>query len=403
MVFTTDHGPASPVAGVHREFSPASGVMVPGTHRTNIDPSAVRTLVEQFRAARFFSLANEYRHSVTDNPTYVVAIDTGTKSKRIVDYAGKDVGMPAAVTALEDAIDKAAGTSRWIEGTPDVIPLLQAEGFDFSSLIGLGLMTKAAERGDVATMDRLRSLGAPLAGDGGWGPLLAAAAANKMDSLSWLLSNGAGERPKARLAALEAAVRFDSDLAFDRLRDLVSRQLITRAAATELLRQAAVNGNVRMVEFFLRLGPRLSGAKKDSPLQSPPLWAAAQNSCSEEGSHPNCDHRTVVRLLLEAGSDPRWYHPTYRSSVLFGVDDVEIANMLLARGADPNFKDSEGDPIIFSVHDEDVALAMIAKGLNLKSVRPADKMTLRRWATIKEWPRVTALLESAGLRKSHKR
>lgn len=403
VVFTTDYQPASPVAEVHREFSPVSGVMVPGTHRTSIDRSLVRALVQQFRAAQFFNLANEYRHSITDSPTYIVAIDTGTKSKRIVDYVGKEVGMPAAVTALEDAIDKAAGTSRWIEGTPDVIPLLLAEGFDFSSLIGLGLMTKAAERGDVATMDRLLSLGAPLAGNGGWGPLIAAAAANRMDSLSWLLRHGAGDSPKAGLAALTAAVQFDSELAFDRLRDLVGQQSITRAMATDLLRKAAANGNVRMVEFFLQLEPYLNGPVNSRPYEDPPLWAAAHNSCQEQGSHPNCDHRKVVRMLLDAGSDPRWDHPIYRSSVLFGIDDVEIANMLLARGADPNFKDSEGEPIIFSIHDEDVALAMIAKGLNLKSVRPADKMTLRGWATIEEWPRVTALLEKAGLRKSHKR
>lgn len=147
VVFTTDHRPVDEVAGVHREFSRSVGVVVPGTHRTKIDVGSVKALVQQFRDARFFNLKNEYSYGATDAPTYVISIDTGHGSKRIVDYIGRQAGMPASVSALEDAIDKTAGTHRWIEGTPDAVPLLQAEGFRFDSPIGLDLMAKAAERG----------------------------------------------------------------------------------------------------------------------------------------------------------------------------------------------------------------------------------------------------------------
>ena len=70
--------------------------------------------------------------------------------------------------------------------------------------------------------------------------------------------------------------------------------------------------------------------------------------------------------------------------------------MLLASGADPNFKDSEGEPIMFSISDEDVALLMLDAGGDLTAVRPADKMTLRGWATYQKWPRVLARLDKAG-------
>jgi hypothetical protein len=402
-VFTTDYRPVDPVAGVHREFSRSVGVLVPGTHRTKIDPNAVRTLVQQFQDAGFFDLKNEYRYGATDAPTYVISIDTGHGSKRIIDYIGRQAGMPASVTALEDAIDKTAGTRRWIDGTPDAIPLLQAEGFHFDSPIGLDLMTKAAERGDVATMERLHALGAPLVGDPSSGPLVAAASASQMSALSWLLSHGVGDDPKVLLGGLAEAVRSDSDEAFDRLRDLVGPKPITPEIATNLLRQAAENGNVRMASYFLQFHPRLNGSANDRAIEDPPLWAAAQHSCPEEGSHPNCDHRKVVRMLLDAGADPRWFHPVYRNSVFFQVSDPEIAKMLLARGADPNFKDSDGEPIIFSIDNEDVALVMIEAGLSLRSVRPADKMTLRGWATYQKWPHVLALLDRAGLLKSHER
>jgi ankyrin repeat protein len=403
VVFTTDHRPLDPVAGVHREFSRSVGVLVPGTHRTKIDPNAVRALVKQFQDAGFFDLKNEYRYGATDAPTYAISIDTGHGSKRIIDYIGRQAGMPESVTALEDAIDKTAGTRRWIEGTPDAIPLLRAEGFRFDSPVGLDLVTKAAERGDIATLERLHELGAPFVDDPSSGPLVAAASTGQVKALSWLLSHGVGDDPKVLLGGLAAAVSSDSDEAFDRLRDLLGPKAITPEVATNLLREAAENANVRMVSYFLQFHPRLNGSADDRSIEDPPLWAAAQHSCPDEGLHPNCDHRKVVRMLLDAGADPEWFHPIYRNSVFFQVSDPEIAKLLLAHGADPNFKDSDGEPIIFSIHDEDVALVMIDAGLSLRSVRPADKMTLRGWATYEKWPRVLALLGKAGLMESHRR
>jgi hypothetical protein len=400
VVFTTEHRPVDPVAGVFREYSRTPGVLLPGTHRTKISADAVRALVQQFRDAGFFGLKDEYRYNATDSPTYVVAIDTGHGSKRIVDYIGDRAGMPASVTALEDAIDEAAGTKRWIEGTEEGISVLESEGFRFDGPIGSGLMVKAVQRGDIATMERLHALGAPL-NDEKLDPLVAAAAAGQAKAVSWLLDHGAGRDRKLLLDALTAAVGADSDEAVDRLLDLAGPEALTPELATGLLRAAAETGNVRLVSYFLRFHPRLNGSADDGPDDDPPLWAAGQNSCPQEGSHPNCDHRKVVRMLLDAGADAHRVHPVYRKSVLFMVRDAEIARMLLAAGADPSFKDKEGEPAIFGIYDEDVALVMIEAGVDLRSVRPSDKMTLRGWATYQKWPRVLALLDKAGLLATH--
>ena len=150
------------VANVHRSFSTESGVRVPGTHQTTIDPQVIDDLLAQFEQSRFFSLRDQYRAEVTDNPTYVVTIDTGNGQKSVVDYVGKEAGMPESMTALQDAIDAAAGTERWIKGTPQVIPLLQKEGADFAGILGLELMDAAAGRNDMGTMQRLKELGAPV-------------------------------------------------------------------------------------------------------------------------------------------------------------------------------------------------------------------------------------------------
>jgi len=61
-------------------------------------------LVEVFRKVDYFSLANSYVSGVTDNPTYVSSISFHGVSKSILDYVGRDVGMPPSVSDVEGAI-----------------------------------------------------------------------------------------------------------------------------------------------------------------------------------------------------------------------------------------------------------------------------------------------------------
>ncbi|HWA88399.1 MAG TPA: DUF6438 domain-containing protein [Rhizomicrobium sp.] len=85
-----------------------------GERRATISAAAVKDLVAKFRSVDYFTLRDEYRAGVTDNPTYTTAITFDGKRKQVVDYVGASAGMPHKVTALEDAIDAAAGTKRWV-------------------------------------------------------------------------------------------------------------------------------------------------------------------------------------------------------------------------------------------------------------------------------------------------
>ena len=85
------------------------------------------------------------------------------------------------------------------------------------------------------------------------------------------------------------------------------------------------------------------------------------------------------------------------SSVLWQVSDREIARMLLDAGADPNFRDGDGEHILFNISDEQVALLLIQSGADIKAVRPADGMTLRKWAKYEKWPAVIEILDKRGL------
>jgi hypothetical protein len=85
-----------------------------GERKARIAPAEVQALVGKFRDAGYFDLKDRYAAAITDQPTYRTSIRFDGRSKSVSDYAGAMAGMPKAVTALEDAIDKAAGTARWI-------------------------------------------------------------------------------------------------------------------------------------------------------------------------------------------------------------------------------------------------------------------------------------------------
>lgn len=95
-------------------------VNVVGEQRATIPRANVARLLERFDAIGFDSLRNEYRAAITDIPTYTVALERNGRRKVVVDYGGQGVGMPESVRALEDEIDRVAGTARWVlrDGEP---------------------------------------------------------------------------------------------------------------------------------------------------------------------------------------------------------------------------------------------------------------------------------------------
>jgi hypothetical protein len=329
---------------------------------------------------------------VTDSPTYIVTIDTGHRAKSVIDYVGLDVGMPRAEKDLEDAIDEVAGTRRWIEGGAGVIPLLWEERADFSGPVGAALMNAAAARNDVPAMTQLKGLGAPIGASAGFEPLSAAASANALAAARFLVAEGVASDKSSLRNALESAVRADSDQLFRFLLEAGGRALIEKDEATRLLPAAASNGNLAISTLLINAGADVRGPADRRQYDDPPIFAAAKGEFEPKKS---TERLAVVVLLLQKGANIRQCSLAC-SSILAFVSDPMIASVLIKAGADPNFKDDEGEPILFSIYDEDVALELMRAGARLDAVRPADKMTLRGWATYQKWPKVLALLSRRG-------
>ena len=57
---------------------------------------------------------SEYKALVTDYPTHILSISIDGQTKKVVDYLGVRIGMPAVIAELEDEVDAIAGTRRWL-------------------------------------------------------------------------------------------------------------------------------------------------------------------------------------------------------------------------------------------------------------------------------------------------
>jgi hypothetical protein len=86
------------------------------SHRVPTKTGYLRRLSPHYSGKNAFSVSAA--HIAAPPMTYwkfVLTVDTGRRQKT-AQTMGSVVGMPAVVTALEDAVDKGAGTDRWVRG-----------------------------------------------------------------------------------------------------------------------------------------------------------------------------------------------------------------------------------------------------------------------------------------------
>jgi hypothetical protein len=132
VVLTTTSPSVATGVWSSRVFTGGLFVLLPGTREYRIAPQNAAALAERFRKAGFFKLRRSYRLAATDLPTYVLTIDAGQRHKSVEDYGGsRAVGMPKAVTDLEQAVDEVAGTDRWIRGSAGLTAWLEGQKLRF--------------------------------------------------------------------------------------------------------------------------------------------------------------------------------------------------------------------------------------------------------------------------------
>ncbi len=141
-------------------------VSIAGEHTARVSPETARQLLDYFRKANFFDVQNEYRAHVTDNPVYRLELIVGTTRKTVTDYVGQWVGMPAAITHLEDAVDQAADSARWVTASSQTLQAMRDAGISPSSKEANQILHRAVFYGKPDATRELLAAGVPTSWNG---------------------------------------------------------------------------------------------------------------------------------------------------------------------------------------------------------------------------------------------
>ena len=327
-----------------------------GAHQSRVVPQALQDLLDLFREADFFSLDSRYAGNITDMPAQEITLTIGGQTKTVLDYAGLMVGMPFGVERLEHAIDRIAGTRRWISGDATTVAALEAEGYDFTTPeAGAALVWLAWEDSEDVALELL-ARGAPL---------VASASGSSGFIQGGPAIEGAATNGNARL--LQALIHRDEPAA----RAMADRLLTAAAVSRDL---ATLDVALTLADFDRRqLGLALAATLLDPAYRDPPL-----------------DPRPIVDRLVTAGADMTVVDAKGRT-LLHGATDAAMVRKLLSLGLDVNARDRLGGTPLSIAANEEVALALLDAGAD-----PAAANTyygpLKARARERGWSRVVARL-----------
>lgn len=280
-----------------------------GDHQTRVSPNTIECLLQDFRTVDFWSLDPEYISRVTDNSTYRVTLTVGGKTKVLTDYVGQSVGMPAGVTALEQAIDQAASTDTWITGNDKTLPALEAEHFDFHGRDAADLLATAAADAPDAVVYGLLDRGAPLDG------------LTREEVMAPL-----------RMSAVEAAAMNGR---LELVRRLIAAGAFSkggRALVSATLRASVASQRADVVAEILKYHPDVNSRAKNGDTALALIFTGGHPHAGDKDA-PDQD-AAIIRMLGKAGANPNLPNAE-GESLLDLANSKEDKDALIAIGARP--------------------------------------------------------------------
>ena len=394
-----------------------------GKHRDTISADEVREFAKKFIAADFYSMDAEYSATVTDLPTYMLSIAIDGQTKKVVDYEGSWVGMPAIIVELEDAVDIFTHTQRWIAGDEGLVQALQAEQFNFRTFEAQVMLKEAARRGQTATVHELLEADVPLKPlpapkpkesymsvpyeNAGWLnaasnhpetlKLLIAAAASKNDQNDKDLAL-AGAARSGNVEAVLALIAYGADPNADLSKLTVeeSSDVMTLEAqgAGSILIYAAESGNPEMVREILRYHPRLETRDREGKTA---IFASGEyRQRDNDSARVEC-----VRLLAEAGANIN-ARDNNGNTPLHEIFLTDVEEELLKLGADVNARNHDGETPIFTNVNTDAISLFIEHGADL-TIRNNNGETVMEAAKNQGPLREAALRKAIQLSNDHQK
>lgn len=320
-------------------YDGSKNVLVLGRHEGRAAPRDVARVLAAARAADFYRLRTFYFAQISDTPINSVRVRIGWRTKMIWDRGGEYACMPATVSALEDAIDQAAGAERWASGDASTLSTLRAEGYDFGSADATRMLDAALTFG--APDDLILAL---IEG----GALKTQAAKDK--ALGVAVDGG---RAAVVRSLLGAGARIGGP-------DRSGKTLLGRAAGFDPRDTApgrAFGDGGETVRALLAAGADVRA--KDT------LGATALHYAATPGA---------VSALLSAGADKEARAGGDSTPLIYGALGEDAALALIAAGANPDAKDEDGEGLAHVAALEDWPRVRAWLAAHGKPVEPPNRV-----------------------------
>lgn len=332
-------------------------VSIAGPQNIRVPPTTVSALLAKFRTDNFLGLNGSYRVGATDLPTYVLTLRLGARSKVVEDYGGEMIGMPGVVTDLENAVDKASDSARWVTSSPSTIKAMKRAGICPVSQQGGKILEAAVRVGDLATAKALLDFGAPVPSKGYLSLAELAVGADpsrlRLPMLKLALSYPAVKSDRSGVQrALGKAVE-DGDVDF-------ARELIKAGAdpahlldednePVTYLMLAAASGSWAMLDDALAKPHDINAS--DSKGRTALTWVIWE-------APPMEDIFPIIDRLLHLGAK----RVELDKALLLDCNDPNWIPGLVARGGNVNARDQNGDTPLFKDCSPEAAQALLAAG-----------------------------------------
>jgi ankyrin repeat protein len=374
-------------------FENGPSTLISGVHHGKIPRSAVINLVNEFRRADYFSLEDKYVTGWTDSPTYTTSIEFDGNKKQVIDYIGLQSGMPEVVSAVEDSIDEAAGTEKWVKETGETWPALLAENWNFKANTKQNneLFANILARGSNDLVQKFVAAGAvtPDFGRNSDGPLVNASERGDADIVSRLLMRQEPLSAPLLFRALRAAAGSGSvatvDLLLQKGANVNGKISAADPDHSTVLMAAARSGNVDVVREILKHHPDLDALdfRGDNVIASRLRLGSTLS-----------DPKPIIEALVAAGVDVNAGNQDDETAIFAACFDPRGVKPLAAAGANLNAQNSVGNTALMTCDSPEFIAAMIRAGANL-FIKNRDGLTAAQVARKSGHDAVANMLELA--------
>lgn len=283
--------------------------------------------------------------------------------------------MPIAVTELQNEVDRVAGTARWVRGAEGLVERLASTGFDFHSDAATILALNGVADADDSTLVALIDQGAPLN-----------VRLQDLDPASQSSELAGNE-------LLRDAIHHGKVGLFEALLARGWQQRLGRREASIVFARGAAGCNPAMVDAAASSGldiDVLPPWREQAGWHDDEQGAALANLASTYQCRDEQARVATAERLLALGADPNQRNAQGYTSI-YGVENLELLNLLLARGADPRVLDRQGNSQVFGSWTDAIVLRLLEAGASPVG-RYYDGRTLHEQTRERNMPRTAAWL-----------